>query len=255
MTQKGSSPAKSRTIADPLEIWQSADGEWEWRVLEKKSDLIWQCAVRSPNTFGDWEYGDVYFHSVTQNERTFVDVGFGPDYFTDLIPTAIGTDIAVPDPSQPRTLLPPDEFPFLCQYFAEDGMSFHGPDIEGNVVFFFNTPLEDCPTIMESRWGVQYSEEKEGKPGRFQFDLLIYDQDDDPLTVPFTFNLADEKHRYELTQIVEQETLPFFALALQGNSLLFYDSFFLQLPDDLRRDLAPVIRHALSKTAAQSSPT
>ena len=242
MAKKTSGSNKPRTMDTPLEIWKSADGEWEWRVLEKKSDLVWECAVKSPNTFGSWEYGDVYTHTVTANERTFVDLGFGPDYFADLIPIAIGTEIDVPDPNEPQTLLRPEMFPFLCQYFKEDNMSFHCPDEQGEIMFFFNPPFEDCPTVLGSNWGIQYGGEE---LGQFQFDLLVYDQPDDPLTIPFFFDTTDEKHRYEMSQLVEQETLPFFALALHDQSLIFFDSLFLTLPDDLRRDLAPVIRDSL----------
>lgn len=246
MAKKTTDPNKPRTVANPLEIWKSADGEWEWRVLRKKSDSIWECAVKSPNTFGSWEYGDVYAQTVTAYERTFVDLGFGLGYFTDIIPTVIGTEIDVPDPGEPQTLLRPEMFPFLCDYFKEDNMSFHCPDDQGKIMFFFNPPLENCPIVLGSKLGIRYSGEI---PGRFQFDLLVYDQPDDPLTVPFFFNTMDETHRYEMSQLVEQDTLPLFALALQGQSLIFFDSRFLTLPDDLRRDLAPLIRDSLLRAS------
>jgi len=98
-----------------------------------------------------------------------------------------------------------------------------------------------------SKWGFAYGEEQ---VGHFHFDLVVYDQPNDPLTIPFFFDTTDEEHRYEMSRLVEQETLPFFALALQGKSLIFFDSIFLTLPDDLRRDLAPVIRDSLLHTSA-----
>jgi len=137
VTKKTLGSHKPRTVANPVEIWKSTDGEWEWRVLKKKSDLIWECAVKSLDTFGSWEYGDVYAQTVTANERTFVDLGLSPEYFADLIPTAIGAEIEIPDSSHSGVILPPKMFPYLCQYFTEDSMSFHCPDAKGQIVFFF----------------------------------------------------------------------------------------------------------------------
>ena len=62
--------AKTRKVDDPYEIWQSPDGTWEWRVLkkwqadDKKTGARWFCAVKSPFTYGGWEYGDVYTREV-----------------------------------------------------------------------------------------------------------------------------------------------------------------------------------------------
>ena len=243
---KTSAIRKSRTVANPLEAWQSADGEWEWRVLEKKSEIIWECAVKSPHTFGSWEYGDVYAQTVTANKRVFVDLGFGSGYFADLVPVAIASEINVPDPSEPQAILSPEICPFLCQYFVEDNMSFHCTDEQAEIIFFFSTSFNDCPTVLSSDWGIQYGEEE---LGQFHFDILIYDQPDDPLTIPFFYNTTDEKHRYEMSQLVEQETLSFFALAHHNKSLIFFDSRFLTLPEDLRRDLAPIVRESLLRAS------
>lgn len=58
---------KMRKIEDPYAIYQSSDG-WEWRVLKKNQApdkeaknpyASWYCAVKSPYTFGSYEYGDV----------------------------------------------------------------------------------------------------------------------------------------------------------------------------------------------------
>lgn len=60
---------KVRPVNNPYEVWTSHDGHWEWRVLKKYRAPIheeqdpfarWFCAVKSPYTFGSWEYGDVY---------------------------------------------------------------------------------------------------------------------------------------------------------------------------------------------------
>lgn len=62
---------KTRKVDDPYETY--VQGDWEWRVLkhnlspesEKKNPYASVfCAVRSPYTFGSWEYGDVYIRDI-----------------------------------------------------------------------------------------------------------------------------------------------------------------------------------------------
>lgn len=70
--KSSNSAAKMRKVEDPYEVWQSQDG-WEWRVLKKYQSpekeasnpfARWMCAVKSPFTFGSWEYGDTYVKDV-----------------------------------------------------------------------------------------------------------------------------------------------------------------------------------------------
>jgi hypothetical protein len=67
---------KTRNVDNPYEIWANLEGTWEWRVLkkyqneenEKKNPLArWFCAVKSPYTYGDFEYGDVYVRDIMAN--------------------------------------------------------------------------------------------------------------------------------------------------------------------------------------------
>jgi len=57
---------KTRKIDNPYAIYRSHDGTWEWRVLkayqtdDRKPFARWHCAVKSPLTFGSYEYGDEY---------------------------------------------------------------------------------------------------------------------------------------------------------------------------------------------------
>ena len=69
---------KTRNVNEPYEVWKSADGSWEWRVLkkykspeaeEKDPYARWFCAVKSPMTYGGWEYGDTYVSDVTNYAR------------------------------------------------------------------------------------------------------------------------------------------------------------------------------------------
>lgn len=60
-----------RNVKLPYAIFIS--GDWEWRVLkryqsmEKEADnpnALWLCAVKSPYTGDEWEYGDTYVHDI-----------------------------------------------------------------------------------------------------------------------------------------------------------------------------------------------
>lgn len=64
--------AKMRPADQPYEIWRSADGLWEWRVLKKwqvdddKPFARWFCQVTSPmSPYGD--LGDVYVAEIKDN--------------------------------------------------------------------------------------------------------------------------------------------------------------------------------------------
>jgi hypothetical protein len=66
---------KERKVEDPYEIWQTPDGSWEWRVLKKwQADDVnpyarWFCAVKSPFTYGSWEYGDIYVKDIIDHAQ------------------------------------------------------------------------------------------------------------------------------------------------------------------------------------------
>jgi hypothetical protein len=66
---------KERKASDPYEVWQTWDGSWEWRVLKKwqanddKPYARWMCAVKSPHTWGEFEYGDVYVADIKAQAR------------------------------------------------------------------------------------------------------------------------------------------------------------------------------------------
>jgi len=58
----------------PLEVWESPDGSWRWKVFRKyqKSHTEaknpyarWFCGVASPFTYGLYELGDVYARDIT----------------------------------------------------------------------------------------------------------------------------------------------------------------------------------------------
>ena len=71
MTLPKNTCGKTRKIENPYEIWTNDSG-WEWRVLKKhqvddnKPFARWFCAVKSPFTFGSYDYGDVYVSDIKE---------------------------------------------------------------------------------------------------------------------------------------------------------------------------------------------
>jgi hypothetical protein len=65
---------RTRPLENPYAIFSSMSlPGWEWRVLktyqtyekEKGNTYArWFCAVKSPMTYGDWEYGDTYVKDI-----------------------------------------------------------------------------------------------------------------------------------------------------------------------------------------------
>lgn len=62
---------KSRTVDAPYHIIVA--GEWEWRILKRYQSpdgeranpyARWFVAVKSPMTYGGWEYGDTYISEI-----------------------------------------------------------------------------------------------------------------------------------------------------------------------------------------------
>ena len=62
---------KIREVENPYEIYKA--GDWEWRVLKKYQSpekekqnqyARWYCAVKTPMTYGGWEYGDTYISDI-----------------------------------------------------------------------------------------------------------------------------------------------------------------------------------------------
>ena len=62
---------KTRDVGNPYHIIVA--GDWEWRVLKRYQSpdgeranpyARWYCAVKSPLTYGSWEYGDTYISEI-----------------------------------------------------------------------------------------------------------------------------------------------------------------------------------------------
>ncbi len=70
--------AKTRPVSNPYEVWKNDRAGWEWRILkryqapDKEASNPFArvfCAVKSPFTFGEFEFGDVYLKEIQQNAK------------------------------------------------------------------------------------------------------------------------------------------------------------------------------------------
>ena len=70
--------SKTKPLDDPYAIYRSdLLPHWEWRVLKKwqkddnKPFARWFCAVKSPFTYNEWEYGDTYVEEILKDAKAY----------------------------------------------------------------------------------------------------------------------------------------------------------------------------------------
>ncbi len=78
LTKRKNVCGKTKTANNPYEVWVDENSGWEWRVLKKyqaphkeatNKFARWFCAVKSPFTRGEFEYGDVYVREIIEHAR------------------------------------------------------------------------------------------------------------------------------------------------------------------------------------------
>ena len=91
ITEGANTKGKTRKVDDPYEVYKGdAYGydDWEWRVLkhyqgpEKEKENPYarvMCAVKSPMTYGSWEYGDTYCKDIPGYKYEKEESHGGPD--------------------------------------------------------------------------------------------------------------------------------------------------------------------------------
>tara|TARA_R110000787_G_scaffold141493_1_gene255032 strand:- start:349 stop:594 length:246 start_codon:yes stop_codon:yes gene_type:complete len=69
---------KTVDVAKPYEVWETNNGNWQWKVLKKYQKpskeknnpyARWLCAVKSPYTHDTYDYGDVYVKEIKDVAR------------------------------------------------------------------------------------------------------------------------------------------------------------------------------------------
>lgn len=142
---------KLREKENPYEIWKTADGSWEWRVLKKwqvdddKPYARWFCAVKSPYTFGSFDLGDVYVKEIKEVAGIWID------------PDKAGEEVAVEEVAVQKRC---NKGHLLVEEYE---------DTEGKVWF------KDCPICIEEMINIR----KEANPtDAFGFEINEKDEDE-----------------------------------------------------------------------------
>jgi|GEM_PF-1600867 len=245
---------RCRPVEKPYETWRSIDGLWEWRVLKKtdykEGHSIWECAVKSPDTFGGWEIGSVNEYEVTQNGK-MVQWDTDVDPFYDVRPRDFINMVDIPDTILAPCPLPPDQYSFLYDYFiANEGQLLHILEPAGLLSFVMRFEVNDVPTILTSDWTSSY---RVTDDDRFQLNIIIQDQPDDPLFVPFEFLPSSLEDRLEVIRLVEQTQVTFRMVSVMNNNLHFVQYRNMSLPIAYRAEMIPSIHGLLRKVKADVS--
>lgn len=124
-------------------------------------------------------------------------------------------------------------------------MSFHTPDTYGNLVLLFSVEIDLCPIVLNSQWGFSYSKDHSNE---LSIQLVVYDQPDDPLNIPFVFNTQTQRHPSEMVRFIEQEILTVYILTIQSGGLCYFDARSIQIPENFKQELTTDIREMLSQT-------
>ena len=194
--------------------------------------------------------GEIYLVgtvTINDSETLGIETELSSDFFGDVRPPTCRTNIELPNPEQPRTALWPESFPLLCDYFIENGMSFHAADLHGDIVLFSSNALEECPIVLQSQWGFTC---ETPEPEYLHLNLVIHDVPGDPLSIPFVFNATNPQHAYEMIRLVEQEVISFNLLTVHDNNLYLFEQRKVQIPEDFREIIAMYARDALRNVQA-----
>ncbi|MFZ5814448.1 MAG: hypothetical protein ACOY93_04005 [Bacillota bacterium] len=139
-----------------------------------------------PETFAELNVPEVYVHA----------------YVTPLDRTRTRTEI-------PRTRED------LYSYFWSGGELLHQANSDGEIELFVltETPAE----WQQVKWGIQV---EEAANQHLVVELVVHDNPENPLLLPFIFALEHIEARYNAAALCEQPTLPVFVLTRQGGRLI-----------------------------------
>jgi hypothetical protein len=146
---------------------------------------------------------------------------------------------AVPlDPTAANVALDPIR-PDLRSYFGSGGELLHQANRNGDLELFVMT---DTPHEWRTaNWGIQVAE---AANNRLVVELVVYDDPESPLLLPFIFSLADTEARYNAAALCEQPVIPVFVLTNRHGHLLQAYCREITLPAEARSQLRSAAREA-----------
>lgn len=130
----------------------------------------------------------------------------------------------------------------LYGYFIAGGQLLHQTNRDGELELFCLLDEDiELELIRNSKWGLEV---EAAADLQFVFNFLIYDREDDPLRLPFIFELEDEVQRYNSAAFSEQQAIPFHFIAFHDDDLVVEHTNTLIWPEPIRTSIREAVLQA-----------
>ncbi|MDQ0086733.1 hypothetical protein J2T12_000127 [Paenibacillus anaericanus] len=138
----------------------------------------------------------------------------------------------------------------LYDYFVSGGQLLHQTNREGELELFCLLDVDiELEAIRNSKWGLEI---EAASDFQFVFNFLIYDREDDPMRLPFIFELEDEIQRYNAAAFSEQQAIPFHFIAFHDNDLVVEHTNTVIWPASIRNSIRQAVLRAYAIDEEQS---
>jgi len=130
----------------------------------------------------------------------------------------------------------------LYGYFIAGGQLLHQTNRDGELELFCLLDEDiELELISNSKWGLEV---EAAADFQFVFNFLIYDREDDPLRLPFIFELEDEVQRYNAAAFAEQQSIPFHFIAFHDDDLVVEHTNTVIWPISIRNTIRQAVLQA-----------
>ncbi|WP_157756246.1 hypothetical protein [Paenibacillus crassostreae] len=130
----------------------------------------------------------------------------------------------------------------LFAYFLAGGQLLHQTNRDGELELFCSLDEDiELESIRNSKWGLEV---EAAAVFQFVFNFLIYDREDDPLRLPFIFELEDEVQRYNAAAFSEQQAIPFHFIAFHDDDLVVEHTNTVIWPEPIRNSIRQAVLQA-----------
>lgn len=130
----------------------------------------------------------------------------------------------------------------LYAYFLAGGQLLHQTNSDGELELFCLLDEDiELEVIRNSKWGLEV---EDAADFQFVFNFLIYDREDDPLRLPFIFELEEEIQRYNAAAFSEQQAIPFHFIAFHDDDLFVEHTNTVIWPESIRNSIRQAVLQA-----------
>ena len=136
-------------------------------------------------------------------------------------------------------LLSPESHARVFEMLPEDGKAVHTPNARGEVALLVSIPEEQLDAFAEGDWRVGHRMD-----GADRLVLLLVVGSDEPLEVPFDFNLTNPEVAREASQLSELEELDFYGVTHMEEGVMLTLKGSVDLPDAFRAEVLADLRRS-----------